>query len=128
MFASSVSWFSFCWNYFCDPLEPHPRNDLVLEMAEGFYRHPLEVFGSRTGPNHLFIDYSELTGNLKRTIEKIYRHFSIPLSSDFRRYLEKKESASRRFRSGHAYSLEEQGLSERAVEEALGDAYGSLLE
>ncbi|MDH6680668.1 hypothetical protein M2284_004897 [Rhodococcus sp. LBL1] len=72
------------------------------------------------------VDYSDFVADPLGTVEKVYSHFSIPLSEQAHRAMEDMHAESR---SGsrkpvHKYTLEEYGLTAEEVDERFGDYVG----
>jgi hypothetical protein len=65
------------------------------------------------------VDYRELIADPLGTVDKIYRHFEIPLTDEARQAMEKShaESQSGERAPKHAYSLADYGLTAEEVKE-----------
>ncbi|QCQ90555.1 sulfotransferase family protein [Rhodococcus sp. SGAir0479] len=72
------------------------------------------------------VDYTDFVGDPLGTVEKIYSHFSIPLTPEAHRAMEDMhaESRSGSRKPAHKYTLEEYGLTAEEVDERFGDYAG----
>lgn len=72
------------------------------------------------------VDYTDFVGDPLGTVEKIYSHFSIPLTAEAHRAMEDMhaESRSGSRKPAHKYTLEEYGLTAEEVDERFGDYAG----
>ncbi|GAB2661556.1 sulfotransferase [Prescottella soli] len=72
------------------------------------------------------VDYSDFVADPLGTVEKVYSHFSIPLSAQAHRAMEDMhaESRSGSRKPAHKYTLEEYGLTAEEVDERFGDYAG----
>lgn len=109
MISSSLSWFSFCWNYFTDPVDPYAHKELILDMAEHFYSYPYKRLASAPAENHLIIRYEDLTGDLENTVKKLYSHFGLTITEEFERLVSHAAGRAKTYRSAHDHTLEEAG-------------------
>ncbi len=90
-------------------------------LAVEWYRH-LMWFEGRIPPERLsHIDYRELVQDPRATVEALYRHFGWSIGPTFRARLDAAAKSQKSFRSRHAYTLEEFGLSNDWIETELGD-------
>ena len=127
MISSSLSWFSFCWNYFTDPVDPYAHKELILDMAEHFYSYPYKRLASAPAENHLIIRYEDLTGDVEKTVQEIYRHFGLPMTEEFRRAVSNAARRSRAYKSRHNHTLENARVSESQVENLYCKPYREFL-
>lgn len=72
------------------------------------------------------VDYTDFVGDPLGTVEKIYSHFSIPMTEQAHRAMEAMHSESRSGsrKPAHRYTLEEYGLTTAEVDERFGDYAG----
>jgi len=72
------------------------------------------------------VDYRDFVADPLGTVEKVYSHFSIPLSEQAHRAMEDMhaESRSGNRKPAHKYTLEEYGLTAEEVDERFGDYAG----
>jgi hypothetical protein len=127
MISSSLSWFSFCWNYFTDPADPYAHKELILEMAEHFYSYPLQRLAAAPPENRLVVRYEALTGDVEKTVQEIYRHFGLTMTDEFRRAVSSAARRSRAYKSRHNHTLENARVSESQVENLYRKPYRKFL-
>ncbi|WP_430331907.1 sulfotransferase family protein [Rhodococcus sp. ACT016] len=72
------------------------------------------------------VDYNDFVGDPLGTVEKVYSHFSIPMTEQAHRAMEDMhaESRSGSRKPAHKYTLEEYGLTAEEVDERFGDYAG----
>ena len=72
------------------------------------------------------VDYGDFVADPLGTVEKVYSHFSIPLSEQAHRAMEDMHAESRSGgrKPAHKYTLEEYGLTTEEVDERFGDYAG----
>jgi hypothetical protein len=126
--ASHVSLYVPVWQAHSPEI---PRDGAVASayarLAVEWFRHLL-AFGKRIAPErYCRVDYRDLVRDPRGTVEALYRHFGWALGPSFRRRLDEVAQRQRTFKSRHAYTLEDFGLSEAWIESELGEvieAYG----
>ncbi|HXE52478.1 MAG TPA: sulfotransferase [Tepidisphaeraceae bacterium] len=95
-------------------------------LAVEWYRHVHEMSRKIDPKQYYCVDYRELVSDPRKTIEKIYEHFLMPVSPEFSERLTEAGRRERKFKSAHQYTLEEFGLSREWIGRELGhlmDAY-----
>lgn len=93
------------------------------DLAIAWYRHLFE-FRTQVDPARYYcIDYRDLVKDPRAALEAMYAHFGWEVSPNFRARLEEAAQRQRSFRSQHAYTLEEFGLSREYVLAELGDLF-----
>jgi omega-hydroxy-beta-dihydromenaquinone-9 sulfotransferase len=98
-----------------------PESKAYARLAVGWFQHLFE-FRQKVNPQQYYcIDYRDLTRDPKEALEKLYAHFGWTMSDAFREKLALATCRQREFKSKHAYTLEEFGLSEEWIQEKLGD-------
>ena len=125
---SHVSLFVPVWQkHSPDITRDGPVSRAYARLAIEWYKH-LFAFRRQVNPNNYYcVDYRELVRHPGETIEKLYAHFGWPMSEAFRNQLAAATHRQKEFKSKHEYTLGEFGLSERWIQEELGevlDAYG----
>jgi len=110
---SQAVWLSFCWHYFSSPTEKYPFKTELLEMSSIWYSHPLKLFDSWQSQEYLVIKYAKLIESPSEVMEKIYRHFELSMSEDFRNQLQEKTEGENRHSAGT--TLEEVGYDREQV-------------
>ena len=123
MLLSSISWLGFAWHVFGDPLVKYPFIEEIIQFSKYWYEHPLGVLSQADPARYLIVKYDDLVVDPEKTVREIYKKFGYELSRDFDKMLAEETEKSRRFRSPHAYSIEEIGLSRERVLEEFGEIY-----
>ena len=112
---SMISWLTFQWKQFCDPEERYMFKEYVMEMAEEWYRYPLQRLAQAPPKSYLIVRYEDLADDPDAVIRHIYDHFGFPISRRFARILARQSRKAKRFKSKHEYSLQEMGLDEKRI-------------
>jgi len=121
--VSQAAWFSFCWNYFASPAEPYPFRNELFEMTRHWYSYPLELLKSWESSDYLIVEYSNLISRPIDTITGLYRHFNLPLSDEYRSWLEEESQRTDEYASAHRLSLEDVGYNPETVKKHFTDIY-----
>jgi hypothetical protein len=120
---SLLSFLSFNWSRFDnDPLGDRFR-DLVLDIAEHWYRWPMERLPEYPDNRGMFLTYDELTAHPQEAVAALYQRLELPLTSRFAAVLAEEHEKARGYKSRHKYSLEEYGLTPEAVFERYRDVF-----
>lgn len=112
---SMLSLVSFFWRNFDNDPQGHTLRDMLLEMADFFYRHPMEYLPSLPPSKHAFLLYDDLTSDPRQAVLDLYERFGIPLTPAFNARLLTQGHRMRTFKSRHKYSLEQWELTEEQV-------------
>jgi hypothetical protein len=96
---------------------------ILAEQSFDTYRHPLDVLARHPGVPRAIVDYRDLVSDPAGSIERVYAELAIPMSDAYRERLLAEGKQARRHVSGHAYSLEEFGLDEGAIQSRLADLF-----
>ena len=124
---STVSLISYCFNTVMSPLEPHPYLEVQLEMLLRYYTYPLMKFEALPARRHQIISYTTLVEKPEQTVIELYDRFGITVSPAYGQALRKEQEKERRYKSAHAYSLEQCGLTPEAIVkkyESIFDRFG----
>jgi len=105
--------------------EDEIRDPLNVLARQSFhsYKHPLEVLARHPETKHAIIDYRELVSRPKHVVQQIYRQLDLPLSPAFEHVLDEEQARARKHVTGHSYSLEEFGLRDQEIRDALPDLF-----
>jgi hypothetical protein len=120
---STLSWLSFCWSFFSDPLERYPFSDFVIELTRQWYLYPLQRL--RRMPEHQWtvVRFEELVGNPEQTIRRICRRLCIPVTHTLEVVLRGLRRQSHRYRNNHSYAPEDMGLTHDRLREEYREVY-----
>ena len=125
---SHVSVFYPAWRAHSPEIaEDSPESRAYAQLAVDWYRSMYEKRHKFAADRYICITYDELVADPRATVARIYDHFGLQMSDAMGARLDRAARASRDYESGHAYSLEQYGLSEQWIRERLGDvleAYG----
>ncbi|MFP4344340.1 MAG: sulfotransferase family protein [Anaerolineales bacterium] len=111
MIPSYISLNDHQWRLLGNPVRPYGSREYVLEMAQHWYHYPLERLAEAPPKSYIVITYDELVRDVERVIERIYEHFDLEITPEYRQRLQQATARARGHRSRHKYSLEEMGLS-----------------
>ncbi|NNC86898.1 MAG: sulfotransferase [Akkermansiaceae bacterium] len=95
----------------------------MVEVLEHSYAHLAEVADEAPADEVVVVRMEEMQDGLVECVEGIYERFGFRLGADFRRRLEEEAATARRYRSRHDYSLEQFGLSGKAIRARFSQAY-----
>ena len=122
---SELSFRSFIWHRFADPLERYPLIEPVLAKIDHWYRHPIAVLRARPLATWLEITYDELTADPEAAIRRIYQRFGLELSPAYAETLARLSRRAQGYRSQHRYTLEQVGLSRETVVARYADVFAA---
>jgi hypothetical protein len=119
--ASHVSVFWPVWRAHSPELrKDSPVSKSYARLAVKWYEHLFE-FRNKVNPAQYYcIDYRDLTRDPKAALEKLYTHFGWTMSEAYRARLKSATEQQSEFKSQHAYTLEEFGLSKEWIQAELG--------
>jgi hypothetical protein len=112
---SLISWMSFQWKQFCDPAEEYLYKEYLMDLAEEWYRYPLERFKQAPLESYFIVRYEDMVKNPDKKIREIYEHFGFEVSNRFARILRRETRRAKRYKSKHQYSLKKMGLSKQRI-------------
>jgi hypothetical protein len=123
MVPSLMSWMSFGWHVFCDPLEKYLFRDDVLSMTHHYYWYPLELLHDAPFNRYAIVRYDDLTADPEDVITGIYQQLEIEMSPVFAGTLKAASAEARGFRSKHNYSINNIGISRDEIIEHFEDVF-----
>jgi hypothetical protein len=112
---SIISWMSYQWKQFSDPVENYLFKDYMLELAKEWYEYPLERFAKAPPDSYAIIRYEDLVQNPKQIITGIYEKFGFDLAPEFEKILDEAGQREISYKSGHKYSLRKMGLTKKGI-------------
>jgi hypothetical protein len=92
------------------------------ELADGCmrdYNYAVETLSKLPDDRYAIVTYTDLVGDPKATVEKVYDRLNLSISPDFEQRLTAERSRQKRYHSSNVYSLSEFGLSEADLFEKL---------
>lgn len=118
---SLLSYMYYTW----DCLDNDPRGyffrDRVLEMAEHWYWHSMERLAYWPESRCAIVRYDDLTTDPCAAVTDLYDRLGLRISPAFAEYLQGEQAGSRTYKSEHAYSLSQYGLTQEDILERFGD-------
>ncbi len=96
---------------------------ILADQSFHTYLHPLEVLKDRPETPNAVVDYREATGDAAAAIQRLYADLGLPMSDEYRGFLEAQGTKERKHRSGHKYSLEEFGLEADEIRMRLAELF-----
>jgi len=125
---SYVSMFSSTWSFLAPEINQQDQAYQALaQIGIDFYQYFHTQKEKYAGANFTTILYDDLKTNPLDTILNMYAYFNLPVSDNFKQYLQENISHSKNYTSKHRYTLEQYGLSNAKIENQLHDfmyAYG----
>lgn len=121
---SALSMLSRPWRAFAPDRAGDSRQTRRLaRIILRYERRMLELRRTLPASQYLELRFEELTADPAAAVERIYRHFDIPMSEPFRRELERARERSRNHQSNHSYGLDDFGLDESWLAREAADIY-----
>jgi len=120
---SFLSLISFHWNTFDNDPQGDRLREMLLDMTDFFYRHPIERLPRWPKHQHAFLKYDDLIADPRRAVLSLYDRLEIPITPAFDAYLLTQEQRMRSFKSRHRYSLEQWGLTPERIQTEFGDVF-----
>lgn len=115
---SLVSLMKFQWGQVADPQGGDFEQDYLMEMAQEWYRYPLERLAQAPENSYEIVVYDEVTRDPKGVVTRMYEKFGFELTEDFADILEEANQKARTYKSKHSYQLADLGLTrERIVQQ-----------
>lgn len=121
--SSMASLGKFYWDTFGNRLYEEEFRRQFLEIGHCFYQGPMRVFPGWPEDQCTALLYPELVRNPGASVEAIYARFGWPVSDEFREFLAKQERKGQAYKSTHAYSMEEYGISPALLLEQMRDIF-----
>ena len=72
---------------------------------------------------HVIVQMTELTTDLRQPVSRIYDRFGLSISADYQKRLEAAYQRARSYKSTHKYTLEEHDLDVRDIGEEFSHAF-----
>jgi hypothetical protein len=120
---SMASLGKFYWDTFGNHLYEEEFRRQFLKIGHCFYQGPMRVLPEWPEDQYAALLYPELVGHPRASVEAIYARFGWPVSDDFRDYLAGQECRGRTYKSSHAYSMEEYGISRALLLDQMRDVF-----
>jgi hypothetical protein len=95
----------------------------VAQMIFTYYRTILRLRANIPDERYMELRYEDLVADPKAAVERVYEKFGLTMTDEMSRALEEEREKARAYRSTHAYSLEEYGLTKEQVRRELADVF-----
>jgi hypothetical protein len=107
-----------------EPDTTSPEWRAIADATIEYYRRLLRFEREFPKEQWITVRFDDLVRDPLATVERIYAHFGIPMSAGAARAIAEEAAAGARHRSrGHAYSLEEFGLTRQAIYQPLREVF-----
>ncbi len=103
------------WHILGNPVKKYSSRDYVLDMAEHWYRYPLERLAEAPENSYILVNFNDLVDEAARTVTAIYERFGLEINPTFAQILQKAARNARNHESEHNYALEEMGLKHEQI-------------
>jgi hypothetical protein len=123
MIPSWISSVAYGWRLVGGTPDLYASRDYVLDMAEHWYRYPLQCFERAPRDSYVLVKFDDLVSDVEGTVRDIYRRFGLDWTASAARAAREASVGSRRHRSSHVYSLEQVGLTREQIVHRLGDVF-----
>lgn len=108
---SFLSYMHYIWGCLDNDPCGYAFRDWLLEIADHWYQYPIDRLEYWPDDQYAIVFYDDLVANLSLTIKDIYAVFDIELTPAFTKCLREEYVKSQTYRSEHAYSLSQYGLT-----------------
>lgn len=100
--------------------------DRIVDFGLDCYRNGLDAIEAMPAHRRLLVRYEELVRSPRALVERIYRHFDLPLTPETAARLAHEEQAAARYESQHGYARERPGLSQAQLARRASDVIARL--
>jgi hypothetical protein len=118
---SLMSYLSFPWDWVDNDPQAYLFRDGVLDMAEHWYRHPMERLADWPDSRSAVVRYDALMTDPRAVAGDLYARLGLDISPAFAECLREEYARSRTYRSEHNYSLSQYGLTPQDILDRFGD-------
>lgn len=87
------------------------------------FKLPVEALNKHSATPHYFVDYRDLVGAPKNTVEAIYSELGLDLSPQYCEYLATQEEKEKKHSSHYKYSIENYAVTPAEIETELEEFY-----
>jgi hypothetical protein len=111
------------WQLLGNPVQAYSSREYILDMAQHWYRYPLERLAHAPQDSYIVVNFNDLVGNARRTVYEIYDRFGMRVRPAFDQILQRATTSARNHESDHEYTLDEVGLSRKQVVTEFKDVF-----
>lgn len=112
---SMISWLSYQWKQFIDTEEEYLFKEYLIDLAEEWYRYPLERLAQAPPESYIIVKYEDMVKDPNQATRQIYEHFGFEVNRRFARILRREARKAKRYKSKHTYSLKQMGISKERI-------------
>jgi hypothetical protein len=123
MIPSWINSVAYGWRIPGGTPDPYGSRDFVLDLAEHWYRYPLNCFERAPRDSYIVVRFDDMVADIEGTVRGIYERFGLESSGSLTLAVQKAAERSRRYRSRHTYSLEQVGLPRERIVNRLRDVF-----
>lgn len=87
------------------------------------YRLPEQALAGRADVPHVFVDYRDLVGAPRDTVESVYQALDMPITESYRQFLAAQEAREKKHQSTFQYDLDDYAVSTARIETTLAEFY-----
>jgi hypothetical protein len=107
---SAISWVSYGFYQF-NTADQAVVTEMILSLISHFYTYPLAELDKRPEDSRIIAVYDSLVSDPAAFIEFVYDRFGFSVTPPYRRTLNQQTEKTKEYKSKHAYSLEQYGLT-----------------
>ncbi|MGB2955995.1 MAG: sulfotransferase [Anaerolineales bacterium] len=109
------------WQMLGSPLEEYACRDFILDLAEYWYKYPLQKLRELPENQAIIVKFEDLVSDAEGTVKKIYDRFGFKISPGYLKILLWETIRARNYQSQHEYSLSEMGVDREQLKERFKD-------
>jgi hypothetical protein len=111
------------WDMFDNDTRGDVFHSSVLELADHWYRHPLNRSQEWPDDRFAFVTYDVLMQDLKAAVVDLYSRLGFEIGPVFAERLHTEHEKARVYRSSHRYSLKQYGLTPEDILDDFSDVF-----
>lgn len=96
---------------------------ILAKQSIHSYWYPFKVLENHPETKWAVVDYRELVGSPRRTVEAVYQKLGLEMTPEYANILEGEENRARKHKTEHRYTLEEFGIAPEHLKEELADLF-----
>lgn len=120
---SMLSLFGYLFDVFESKEAADAMRDDVLAMIHHWYLYPPAQLSALPAHRKMTVIYDDLVADPHKVVCSLYDAFSIPLSDGYARVLQGETDKAGKYKSRHAYSLEQAGMSVEGIQKTYRDVF-----
>ena len=120
---SLMSLMAAVWDFLDNDRQGEVLRDMVVDVADHWYRHPMNRLPKWPEDRHAFVTYDTLVGDPKQTVADLYDRFGIEVSPAYHACLQREQERARAYTSKHTYSLDQYDLTPEGILDDFRDVF-----